>query len=412
MKLKFRNLIQSSRGAALITILGFSVVIFAILQSLLFDSKAEHISAQHNLNELRARYSARSGIEINLLRVMMYRQSQALIGDQSTSEFIRPYLDFLWNFPLMWPLPVLESQSQAEKDEVKALLNRSFLKSGYNSIILPEDGKIDLNDLSSPIPYLQQFTFDMVLGLLNFTVENDKKLEDTYQSDDILEIVNNIADWTDPDNESRNGGSELTVEESKIPLNRSFIFLEEIKKVPKVTDQIYEILKSHITVYGSKGLNINYASAEVLQAFHFSDQAIEVILSRTQQGSLSYAPFSNKESFCHFMQEQALDICDALKTKYKTDEMLQFNTALHFRIESSGQSRKSSSQAETLIFDAYRLSGHYKKAIETHQKILKEERGEYSNPNSRVQPPQKPHAQKINYNSASPVFIMYWKENF
>lgn len=407
MSFKFKKPLTSSRGAALITILGFSAVIITILQSVLFDSKAEHIAAQHKLNELRARYSARAGVELNMLRVLMYRQAQALVSNTPAANLARPYLDFLWQLPFVWPLPHSELQSDAEKQEIKKILNSSLLKlSGYNSIITPEDGKIDLNDLSSPIIYLQRFAFDTLLEILRSAVNEDKELKENYQDGDLIEIVNNLADWTDFDNNSRNGGNEQIIDEEKLPLNRAFISIEEIKKTPKVTEDIYNILKPHVTVYGSKGLNINYASAQTLSAMGFSEQSVEIILSRTQLGGASYSPFSDKKTFCQYMEEQALDICGALEAKYNTSDMLQFNTALHFRIESSGQSKESSYQAETLVFDAYRLSSYYREAVKTHKKLMKDDQ------NSKPPSPKKPDTQKINYNSNSPVFIMYWKENF
>ena len=404
----------SSRGAALITVLGFSVIIISILQSVLFDSKAEHISSQHKLNELRARYSARSGMEISLLRVLMYRQAQSLIGDKASAPVIRTYLDLLWSFPFAWPLPISNIESEAEKEEIQKLLDESFLKAKYSSTITPEDGKIDLNDLSSPIPHIQQFTFDITLQLLNYAVENTEGLEDKYQPNDLLKIVNNIADWTDIDNQSRNGGSEETLAENQLPINRSFISLEEIRKVPKVEEDIYKILKSHATVYGTKGLNLNYASPEILRALNLPNPIIEIILNRTQRESENYSPFANRKSFCEFMKTQALDICDSLETKYKTSEMLRFNTVLHFRIQSLGQSQNSLSKTEAIVFDAYRLSEYYKKALQTHLKLLKPEDSEPAwqregrNPHS----PKKSDSEKIHYNSSSPLFIMYWKENF
>ena len=404
----------SSRGAALITVLGFSVIIISILQSVLFDSKAEHISSQHKLNELRARYSARAGMEIGLLRVLMYRQARSLIGEKAATPMVRPYLDLLWSFPFTWPLPVSNIESTAEREEVKKLLDESSLKTSYSITITPEDGKIDLNDLSSPIPYIQQFTFDTTLQLLNYAVENTESLESKYQPNDLLKIVNNIADWTDLDNESRNGGSEETLSENHSPLNRSFISIEEIKKVPKVEEDIYEVLKSHATVYGTKGLNLNYASPEILRALNLSDPIIEILLNRTQRESENYSPFASRKSFCEFMKTQYLDICDNLETKYKTSEMLQFNTALHFRIQSLGQSKNSLSKAETVIFDAYRLSAYYKKALQTHLKLLKSQDSESDGQRGVRSPhsPKKPESEKIRYNSSSPLFIMYWKENF
>ena len=160
-----------------------------------------------------------------------------------------------------------------------------------------------------------------------------RNLKIKYDSGDFQDLLNNLADWVDPDNKSRSGGSEETLEEGKYPLNRSFLVLEEIKKTPGMTEEIYRVLKPHITVYGIKGLNINYVGKDVLLALDLSEDLVRDILSRIQRGGEFYKPFVDLKSFCTYLSERGSPLCANLEERFETLNMLKFNTALHFRIQ-------------------------------------------------------------------------------
>ena len=72
----------------------------------------------------------------------------------------------------------------------------------------PVDGLLDVNELSSPLIYLREFTYLALLNLLSNAVQEKKELKDKYDISDLEEILNNLSDWTNLDGESQGGGSE------------------------------------------------------------------------------------------------------------------------------------------------------------------------------------------------------------
>jgi len=112
------------------------------------------------------------------------------------------------------------------------------------------------------------------------------------------EIVNNIADWIDEDSASRNGGSESDYYQDTDPLikppNRSMKTLDELHMVAGVTDDIYNILAPKLTLWGDKGINVNYASKDILRSIdpQITDQIADAIVTRRTDESKGHLPTS------------------------------------------------------------------------------------------------------------------------
>lgn len=410
-------------------VLSLSLVIGVILHRTLFDSQVEYISSRLLIDELRARYNAQSGMELSLLRVKVFKEVQRVLTGEKQEALLKPYVDFIWREPMVWPLDPVEDMSEVDKDSLRKTKAESFLKGSYSTQISPEDGKINLNALASPVNYLREFTIDSLMNLIINESENilDEKTkpEDTDEkveglsSEALIKALFNLADWVDKDDESRSGGSERRVDPDKVPLNRSFLFVEEIRNVPGITEEIYRILRPYVSAHGSLGLNINYAEKPLLKALGLSEELAAVVLSRTQPASAYYKPFAGINDFCDFMTDQGGDLCSFLEEKFSTLNVLKFNTPSHFSINGRGGFKGIHSQMEALIYDANLSLRNYKEAAEVQSKLIKEEKegapdstlndAKDQRPGKREKSAKKTY--KIQYQSFSPIHIMYWKEN-
>ena len=287
-------------------VLGLSIIIAVILHRTLFLSQVEYLSSRNTIDELRAGYNARSGAELNLLRIMIFKEVQRAVEGNRQAILFKPYMDFIWKWPLFWPLPIPEDLTKSDKQSLRTLKKKSFLKGSYFTEILSEDGKIGLNGLISPIDYLRTFTEETLINLLLNEAEQEKLELDISQ---VTDILSHLADGMDKDNESRQGGIEKSTVPGQSPFNRSFVFREEIQNVTGLTESIYNILKTHISTYSINGLNINYTKKPLLQAIGLSEELVATVLSRTQVGSPDYKPFADIKEFCHFLSNQGSDLC-------------------------------------------------------------------------------------------------------
>ena len=81
-------------------------------------------------------------------------------------------------------------------------------------------------------------------------------------------ITDSILDWLDEDDLHHVNGAEkdyyATLPEPYEPKNGSFESIEELTLIKGITPQIFELIRDHLTVYGSGKINVNFASKEVL----------------------------------------------------------------------------------------------------------------------------------------------------
>ena len=367
------------------------------------------------MNKLQARYNAEAGIELSLLRIHIFKAVEGSLSTGLLKGTARPFLDKFWSFPFIWPLPFPEDILKSEKETLQNITKQSFMKGSYQAIIFPEDGKVDVNDLSSPLNALRRWTYTLLLNHLLLAREESQSLKDKYDQKDFEEILSHLADWTDRDNESQTGGREEFIEEGKKPLNRSFISMEEIQKVPKISPEIYEILKSRATMQGVKALNINYADRKTLEALNIPDEGVERILSRTRVDSREYEPFLNQKDFCDFMSDGGMAFCESLKETYQSLTMLTFDYPLAFRIISQGEYRDSRAELEALLYDLSPLALNYQKSRYDEMQRLQQAEGEGPRPQT-ARSPLEPGADetkkpKLDYSYHKSLTIIYLKEN-
>jgi general secretion pathway protein K len=136
-----------------------------------------------------------------------------------------------------------------------------------------EAGKLNLNLLKDKSGKLNQIAIDRVLKL--FDLLNQQK--DT-PSKIRYGLVPAIIDWVDSDDQvttlpfirSESGGAESGYyNQLKSPYackNGAFETTEELLLVKGMTPEIYDRVYDYLTVYGDGKININYASALVLQS--------------------------------------------------------------------------------------------------------------------------------------------------
>ena len=410
----FYKKIKEQRGAALLMILAVFSLLIPLVQGVWMDTQIEYKFSRHHMSRLQARYNAKSGIGLSLLKLYIFKGVEKSVPKQWESQ-VRSFLDTIWAFPLSWPLPTPEELLESEKQDIQNLKNQSFLKGAYRTSISPEDGLLDVNNLSSPLNALRDFTYTALLNLLINSLEERPELKNKLEQSDFEKVLNNLSDWTDLDNDSQNGGREDLLEEGKQPLNRSFVSIEEIKKVPGMNLEIFEILSPYITVYGAKTLNINYSSPEILQALQIPEAVAEQILSRTRKDSSDYSPFSDQEDFCHFMSDLNFPFCEDLKETYNTLDMLSFGYPIAFRIKSTGEYRENSASLEALLYDLSPLALSYQKLRYYHiqREIEQESLPENSEREQKTDDSKKTQNKdlKFDYSYHKSLNIMYLRED-
>ena len=414
---------KRQKGMALIMVLSTIVFIILIIQETVFDTQVEYRSAISELNSLRAYYAAKSGMEVNILRVKTYIK----ITDTYSSH-IKPFqsaVDLIWQFPFQWPPSIPSETNSRDKEDLAKIKENSFMQASFITTIKPENSRIDINDLASPIPSLRKWTFEVLYRLMYHLRLQNQKLAEEIQEAEIIEILHNIKDYVDPDTQLEQ--SQLSEPSSNV--NRSLISLEELHEVKSISDYLYAVIEPFITIYGEKGLNINAASVQLIQALHDElpiELAEEIVALRSNPAN---PIIFTEDSFRQFLQEKEFyDLAKYLlppKQKSETTSTasqtenpeqesisyIYFDAPHNFRMQSIGIAGKSKKTLTATYFDTSYCLTRTRTLMEREKKLKKKQiTNQVYQGQIRRTPKDKQQSQAVKQTHLPT--IIYWKESF
>lgn len=170
--------------------------------------------------------------------------------------------------------------------------------SSYSTRIGDRNCEVQISDESGKIN-VNTITDDTRAGFVKFLT--------AYKMKELVAetITDSILDWLDEDDLHHINGAEksyyATLQEPYEPKNGPFESIEELALVKGITPQIFELLRDHLTVYGSGKININFASREVLLSVPAMTQemAETIVQLRKKKGKIKKLS-TLKEIFRHF----------------------------------------------------------------------------------------------------------------
>jgi general secretion pathway protein K len=311
----------------------------------------------NSLNRLKAYYAARSGVELSLLRIKTFQQASSQFGKQLGGQ--AEMLDQIWRFPFAWPVPMPDGLSAVDKDSIKSTLKESIMDTSYVATIEDEGSKLDMSDLVSPSKALQESTRRRLLDVFQSKLKNDEDFQRKYGSYRFEELVNAITDWQSKLRTGVAGGDKrqgYNDYPENYPPNRSFRTIQELRLVPGMTEDLYEILEPSITIYGMKAINPNQASKEVIKSLdpEINDEIANAIIKRRETPSEG-GPFKNKEDFWGFITGRGVRLGE------KAEETpLVFDKVVNFRIKSTGEYAGMSREITVVVMDLQNVASTVK----------------------------------------------------
>lgn len=382
----------------------------------------EHTVSTHHINRVRAYFAARAGIKMGMLRILLYNKANAAFGEQLKDQ--KQLLDMIWQMPISWPPQLPPGLSQIDKGKIDAVVKESEFTGQFYINIESIGGKINLNELASENKDLASSTKEQIVQLFRSELEKNEKFHDEYSSFDFEEMVDNIADWIDTDNESRQGGDERSkypINSDFIPGNQSFWDFTQLKLIPNMTPKIYEMLKQNTTIYGISGINVNYADEKGLRSISpliGDDEIKEILEYRANKDKGGY--FADYNDFISFVEEDLrLD-----KNEFEKNlPVLLFDAEQNFRITSVGDFKNVNQTIEVITMD---INKAVESQITSLDKLAEEEKSASQKQSTPQITPPSASGSSINNTKkegddeknkkskrkipASPPTIIYWNE--
>lgn len=350
--------LKNQKGMAILMALTAIALMTFVAIEVSYDTNVEYLVASQQVNRIKAYYAAKAGIEISLLRILIYKKALGAFGDQLGGS--KSMLDPIWSFPFSWPPVLPEDMNSVSKDMIDSVIAESNLDAQYIATIEAEGGKIDINDLGSELEILRTSTKAQILKIFDTEMQNNDEFSDKMGAANFEEIVNNITDWIDANEESLNGGPESgyyrDVQSDFIPPNQPLKTIGELHMIAGVTDDIFNVLAPRVTVFGVKGINVNYAPKEVLMGLDHTvtEEAADAIISRRNNPDEG-GPFQSKDDFLGFAQSFNVNT-QAIEN---TGVPLLFGAESNFRIRSTGQYANVTRDIVAITYDFENLTEHY-----------------------------------------------------
>ena len=389
-------MLNNSKGVAVIMASTFMALMMFIASEVGYNASINYNMSNQKLNRVKAYYAARAGTKLSLLRINIYQKALRTYGSllKNNTQILNP----LWELPFAWPPVLPEGASEIDKARQRDQKAESIFKAQYLSTIVNESGKIDVNLIASPNKKLAEATHKQILSIFTSRVEQDENFAQNFNHKNFEVLVNNIADWIDDNNESRNGGSEKSSypQVDSLPPNQPFKTLKELHMVAEMEDELYEMLAARLTVFGTLWLDINAASADVLQSLSptmTAEQAQSIVSRRndTEEGG----PFKTENEFLSFVENLGVHDFNPHGVP------IGFEPVRIFRIQSTGQWANARSDIEVVTYDQDNLEAVYITSLDKQDK-----RDGLPTPGSDKKPNQSP----VKKPSTGPPQVLYWRE--
>ncbi|MCB0349751.1 MAG: general secretion pathway protein GspK [Bdellovibrionales bacterium] len=372
--------IRNEKGVALIMAVFAMVLVVFIATEVAYETQVEYVSSSQAVARVKAYYAAKSGVELSLYRILIYKKAMAQFGEQLGEN--KSLLDPIWQFPFSWPPIGLDDLNEVDKDQAKTIVKESTMDAQYMVTIEGEGGKIDINDLGSENKALSDGVRRQILQIFENELENNKAFKEKYDNFDFDKLVNNIQDWVDEDKVSMNGGGDESSKYTQpdgaknytLPPNAAFKTVGELHMVLDMEDEFYDLLKDKITVFGTKGINVNYAPEPVLMALdpQIKDEALSWITKRRSTPELG-GPFKDADDFYAFIETKGVRTENMRKAKLP----LLFNSEYNFRIVSAGMYGNTRRELTVITYDVDSLTTPY---VEMLDKLAEENKAGGTNP--------------------------------
>lgn len=417
------KLLKNSKGIALLQTLFLVMLIIFIVNQVNFETAVEYTINAQALHRIKAYQAARSGIEISLLRIKIYNKVSEEIkknlGDKAGS--ITPMLNMIYTFPLTWPMVTPPEMNASDADSIKDLNKKSLMDSTFATQIQSED-LLNINDLDSPLESQRESVKNALLELYKGKVELDRDWVERNRDFTFEEVINNLKDWIDPDTQSGNGGDEARYYSrlremdkdnlNPYPPNRHFRTIDEIRMVPGVTDEIFELIRPGFSVFGPMGINPNLADEGALKSLHrgITSEVAQKIINRRDNMNEG-GPYKDGDDFFNYVNRFA-NI--RISPEEQSRIPLRFENPCNFRLRSSGSSGKTVTTITAVVYDIAcsqkELSTEMSKANKDNQNGNNNQgQNPNPNPNQNANNPNQPAANQA-ASGKGPPRIVYWYE--
>jgi general secretion pathway protein K len=376
-------------GIALFMVIGAISVLSILGIELAYVAQVNQKLAYDGMDQLKAHYLAKTGLKLSLLRLKAYDHVKKYVdgmvkasggGAAAKSMVPQGLLDKVWEAPFIYPIPAgLPGMTPADKERIEVYQKASALEGKFSAMITSESSRFNLNSIlrgyaaPEPSPSVSPSpnpnpsatpsaapSFDPEIArntlrtflkqLLEARMEEDQSFADAYRDPHLLDdLMDKIVAWADPSYEPKSNGGDIRYKKGP------FYSVSELRMIPGMDDDLYDLFAPHLTVARTPGINVNSISESMLKGLFplGTKEEIEQFF-KDRDSEETDGKFKSEDDFYKYIQSkfQAYGrgpAFDELKKQF-TDGKVRFITEEdEFKITVRAQVNQSSRMIEAWV---------------------------------------------------------------
>jgi general secretion pathway protein K len=358
-----RDVLASKRGSALMMAIFTVTMLLVIATEVIYQTSVEYLISSQGVRGVEAYYAAKAGAEISLLRIHIYLKAIAQFGNSLPNKSM---LDPIWNIPFAWPPVLPKEASGVDRDQINTAVKASGMKAQYLATIEAETGKIDVNDLASSSLALAKAARAQLAQTLQAKIDSDAEFAEEFRGYDFNKLFDAVKFYAGESKDDPGGllGAYGSRASDFMPPHRPLKTIQELHLIPGMSDKIFDALFPRITVYGAKGVNVNYADKEVLMSLNpqiTADRAQRIVDARNDPNR---GPFKDIKDFVAFLNQLGIsgDPFSGDKDPATGQELppaIFFDPEMNFRVRSTGMSGKVTREVVAIVYDFDRVKARW-----------------------------------------------------
>ncbi len=325
----FPKRVKNEKGVAMMMALVTFLVLSILIGELAYETGVYNGVVWRQVDQLRARLLARSALRLALLQVKTAQKAKEKAKSLNLPETIA---DQIWQTPLILPPPAPPGLGVEETKALEEFQNSLGLDGSLSVSISGENGKLNLNQLvwvkpiqkgeqiggpQQPVTEekqkelqnaVKQSYAKIIFEMLQAKIQTDDNFRDKYGSITGETLVGNLLAWMDPNQTLDGDNREKTdyysrFEPTPYALKDAPLYTEsELYMIKGFDDGLANFFQENFTTQITGGLNVNDASANLLQAVipELGENEIDQILKRRSDEKLG-GKFKDGSDFWNFL---------------------------------------------------------------------------------------------------------------
>lgn len=372
----FKLILKNQSGIALMMVISTIVLLTAIMVDFTFEANVNKIKSYNIQDRAQARLNAEAGLNFAMVRLKLYQEAYNIIqkNDSAKGMIKQEMLNFVWNFPFAYPIPITKTMNATQKEMVNNFQENSVIQGEMLLTIQNISQKINLNLLrvhsfeslkeqeKSQTEKEEVSEYNLKKQLLVFfdnimreKRENDIAFYNRYSGTNWEELVNILSMYVS--DQRFDNYASLLEDDQGYKMEPKFAPLSlwsELYMMPRWSDELVDLLRNEYTAQGVVFIDLNQITEEMLKLLipKISEQEI-VDFFKYRDDSENPKFFNNVSDFKAYVVTQANIMTESDFTErfngFK-EQGIEFGVApTVFRITSTGSKGRARYNLEAYV---------------------------------------------------------------